>query len=131
MATRNTGLKIEKIIAIIAQSFDLRKVFVAKISDELWCFNFYWQVENQILDFQYLIYEVTLCDSRPASVADVICWEFREINHRQKLIGDPSCNFNARHRTARRRHRHSCAAPLTLAARATVAKTTKTRLREF
>ncbi|MFN6560055.1 MAG: DUF6464 family protein [Nostoc sp. ChiSLP01] len=91
---KNIALKIEKIITIIAQSFELKKVFVAKISDKLWCFNFYWQVANQILDFQYMIYEITLCDSRTESIADVICYEIRELIYCIP-IGDSSCKFNA------------------------------------
>ena len=93
---RNTALKIEKIIAIIAQSFDLRKVFVAKITDDLWCFNFYCQIDFSILDYQYLIYEIDLCDCRPESIADVICYEIREMIQRQRPIGDVNCKFNAR-----------------------------------
>ncbi len=98
--SRNTALKIEKIIAIIAQSFDLRKVFICKIADSLWSLDFCCQVDNQILDYSYWIYEIDLCDSRPDSIADIICYEMQE-NHRQRPIGDITCEFNARSRYLR------------------------------
>lgn len=89
---------IENIITIIAKSINFKEVVVTKLSDWLWHLKFYWEIDNQIFDYQYKIHEITLCDASPKAIADVICYEIQEINYiyRHKSIGDITCSFNAR-----------------------------------
>ncbi|NDJ20987.1 hypothetical protein GS682_04870 [Nostoc sp. B(2019)] len=94
---RKIAPKLEKLIAIVARSVNFElEAFYEKQSVWTWCINFYWQIQEQPCYYNYITHEVLLCDSRLESIADVICWEIREISHKQKPIGDTTCKFNAR-----------------------------------